>query len=119
MTDPLKAGDNSPAGPADTAADLAGELLRVVQSVAGVSTAYPAQPLWQSIAGAALSVVTGEAPPLISVAIIDDVVTVKARIGVSTSRPAPEVARDVADAVRKHLLPRSAAVDVSVVKVGT
>ena len=97
---------------------MADELLGVVQSVDGVTAVYPAQPLWQSIAGAALSVVTGGTPALITLTDDAGVLAVKARIAVGTSRPAPAVAREVAEAVRKHLLPRPAAVDVSVVKVG-
>ncbi len=121
MTEPLEVGDIAPASASGTWADLGGlaeQLLGVVQSVDGVIAVYPAQPLWQSIAGAALSVVTGDAPALITLTDDAGLLTVKTRIAVGTSRPAPTVAREVAEAVRRHLLPRPAAVDVSVVKVG-
>jgi hypothetical protein len=124
MTEPLEAGDAASGHASDaggTSADLGGlaeELLGVVQSVEGVSAVYPAQPLWQTIAGAALSVVTGDTPALITLTDHAGVLAVKTRIAVGTSRPAPAVARDVAQAVRGHLLPQPAAVDVSVVKVG-
>ncbi len=127
MTESLEAGDSQPAAAvpaaisaaAATSAALAEELLGVVQSVEGVSAVYPAQPLWQSIAGAALSALTGESPSLITLTDDAGVLAVKTRIAVVTSRPAPTVAREVVQAVRRHLLPRPAAVDVSVVKVGT
>lgn len=116
MTEPLDAAGSSAS---TTPTGLAEELLDVVQSVPGVSAVYPAQPLWQSIAGSALSAVTGEPLPVIGLTDTAGTLAVKARIGVSTPRPAPAVARDVADAIRRHLLPRAAAVEVSVVKVGS
>ncbi|MFE4195588.1 hypothetical protein ACFRJ9_06970 [Paenarthrobacter sp. NPDC056912] len=97
---------------------LAEELLGVVLAVDGVTSVFPAQPMWQSIAGAALSAVTGDPIPLVGVD-DGDTLAVKVRIGVGTSRPAPAACREVADAVRSYLLPRAAAVDVSVVKIGT
>ena len=121
MTEPMDVGAAAPASASGASADLgilAEQLLGVVQSVEGVSSVYPAQPLWQSIAGAALSVVTGDTPALITLTDEAGVLAVKTRIAVGTSRPAPAVAREVAEAVRRHLLPRPAAVDVSVVKVG-
>ncbi|MFJ4229285.1 hypothetical protein ACIPY0_19410 [Paenarthrobacter nicotinovorans] len=96
---------------------LAVELLGVVQAVDGVTTVYPAQPLWQSIAGAAVAAVTGEAQPLIALSRHGDDVAVKARIGVGILRPAPEVAREVAAAVRRHLGNASAVVEILVVKI--
>ncbi|MCP1411330.1 hypothetical protein [Paenarthrobacter sp. A20] len=122
MTEPLEVGDAAPASVSGTWVELGGlaeQLLGVVQAVEGVSAVYPAQPLWQSIAGAALSALTGETPSLISLTDDAGVLAVKMRIAVATSRPAPVVAREVAEAVRRHLLPRPAAVEVSVVKVGT
>ncbi|SDX24048.1 hypothetical protein SAMN04487912_10933 [Arthrobacter sp. cf158] len=121
MTEPMDVGAAAPASASAASADLgilAEQLLGVVQSVEGVSSVYPAQPLWQSIAGAVLSVVTGDTPALITLTDEAGVLAVKTRIAVGTSRPAPAVAREVAEAVRRHLLPRPAAVDVSVVKVG-
>ncbi|KUM35812.1 hypothetical protein [Arthrobacter sp. EpRS71] len=96
---------------------VAEELLRVIQAVEGVTAVYPAQPLWQSIAGAAIAAVTGESLPLVAVSGDADPLAVKVRIGVGTVLPAPKVARKVAEAVRNHLLPRPAAVEVYVVKV--
>ncbi|MFF2844242.1 hypothetical protein [Paenarthrobacter sp. NPDC057981] len=97
---------------------LADELLGVVQAVDGVTTVYPAQPLWQSIAGAAVAAVTGEAQPLIGLSGNGDDVAVRVRIGVGILRPAPEVAREVAAAVRGHLGNASAVVEILVVKIG-
>jgi len=108
--------------------DLAGELLGIVQAVDGVHSVYPAQPLWQSIAGAAMAAVTGEALPLIALngpggpggpGGPADMLTVKVRIGVEGSRPAPEVTREAAGAIRKYLHPRTAVVEISVVKLGS
>ncbi|MEO3941212.1 hypothetical protein V3C41_09045 [Paenarthrobacter nicotinovorans] len=96
---------------------LAEELLGVVQAVDGVHAVYPAQPLWQSIAGAAIAAVTGEALPLIGLAETAGVLAVKVRIGVDASRPAPAVTREAAAAIRQHLLPRAAVVEISVVKL--
>lgn len=96
---------------------LAEELLGVVQAVDGVHAVYPAQPLWQSIAGAAIAAVTGEALPLIGLAETAGVLAVKVRIGVDGSRPAPVVTREAAAAIRQHLLPRAAVVEISVVKL--
>lgn len=103
--------------PADAPSAVAEELLRVIQAVEGVTAVYPAQPLWQSIAGAAIAAVTGESLPLVAVSGGADPLAVKVRIGVGTVLPAPKVARKVAEAVRNHLLPRPAAVEVFVVKV--
>ncbi|WP_314325900.1 hypothetical protein [Paenarthrobacter ilicis] len=123
MTEPLEAADTNaatrpPAVASIPAPGLAEDLLAVVNAVAGVSAVYPSQPLWQSIAGAAMSAVTGDAVPLIGVTESKGALSVKARIGVSAPHPAPAVAREVAAAVRRHLLPRRAAVDVSVVQMG-
>ncbi|BCW42402.1 MULTISPECIES: hypothetical protein [unclassified Paenarthrobacter] len=96
---------------------LADELLGIVQAVEGVSAVYPAQPLWQSIAGAAVAAVTGEQLPLISLAGEDGVVAVKARIGVGSLLPAPQVAREVAAAIRRHLGNVPAVVEVLVAKI--
>lgn len=115
MTEHLEPGSIQSAGASPAVAE---ELLGVIQGVEGVSAVYPAQPLWQSIAGAAMAAVTGEILPLVSVTGDGDALEVKARIGVGTLRPAPSVAREVAGAVRTHLLPRDAAVEVYVVKVG-
>ncbi|ABM10227.1 hypothetical protein [Arthrobacter sp. Rue61a] len=115
MTEPAETANHSHAV---ISADVAKELLGIVQAVAGVVSVYPAQPLWQSIAGAAVAAITGEALPLIGVTVSPDGVAVKARIGVGTVRPAPEVAREAAAAVRQHLHPASAAVEILVVKIG-
>ncbi|MDR6638405.1 hypothetical protein [Paenarthrobacter nitroguajacolicus] len=115
MTEPLEAAESSASTPPT---GLAVELLDVVQSLPGVSAVYPAQPLWQSIAGAALSAVTGEDLAPISLTDTAETLAVKARIGVNTPHPAPAVAREVAQAIRTHLLPRAAVVEVYVVKVG-
>lgn len=98
--------------------ELAAELLQIITAVDGVTAVYPAQPLWQSIAGAAVSAVTGEAAPTVAVAASGDSLAVKARIGVGGPRPAPEVARAVAGAIRQHLSPRRCAVEVVVVQIG-
>ncbi|UOD82896.1 hypothetical protein [Paenarthrobacter ureafaciens] len=97
---------------------LAEELLGVVQAVDGVTAVFPAQPLWQSIAGAAAAAVTGEQQPLVGLSGQGEGIGVKVRIGVGIHRPAPEVARDVAAAVRKHLRNASTVVEVLVVKIG-
>ena len=46
---------------------LPAELRAVIEAVHGVTAVYPARPLWQTIAGAARSAVTGEAPPAVDV----------------------------------------------------
>ncbi|MFC8040993.1 hypothetical protein ACFUOZ_16695 [Paenarthrobacter sp. NPDC057355] len=97
---------------------LAEELLGVVQGVDGVMAVYPAQPFWQSIAGAAVAAVTGEQLPLIGLSGHGDGIAVKARIGVGILRPAPEVAREAAAAVRRRLGNKSAVVEILVVKIG-
>ncbi|MET4542236.1 hypothetical protein ABIE37_004041 [Arthrobacter bambusae] len=124
MTEFLEAANTSPAGgspggSAGASTDLAEELLGLVQAVDGVHSVYPAQPLWQSIAGAALAAVTGETLPLIGLTETAEVLAVKVRIGVNASRPAPAVTREAAGAIRRHLLPRAAAVEISVVKLGS
>ncbi|MDI2034910.1 hypothetical protein [Paenarthrobacter nitroguajacolicus] len=65
-----------------------------------------------------MAAVTGESLPLISLTTPGGGLAVKARIGVGILRPAPEVAREVVAAVRGHLGNATAAVEVSVVKVG-
>lgn len=97
---------------------LAAELQQIIAAVDGVSALYPAQPLWQSIAGAALAAVTGEPLPPVIVAASGDGLTVKARIGVDRAYPAPEVTRAVAGAIRQHLRPQRCAVEVVVVQIG-
>ena len=107
--------------PAGLPAELPAELQAVIAAVDGVTAVYPARPLWQTIAGAARSAVTGDAQAPVDV---DDsgaattVTTVKARIGVSGAHPAPDVARAVAAAVRRHLSPRPVTVQVAIVQVG-
>lgn len=100
------------------AGELAAELQQIIATVDGVATLYPAQPLWQTIAGAARSAVTGESVPTVAVASNGDALTVKARIGVATDRPAPDVVRAVAGAIRQHLSPRPCTVQVVVVQIG-
>lgn len=122
MTEQLEPGSISPIAGSRASADVAEELLLVIQAVEGVTAVYPAQPLWQSIAGAAMAAVTGETLPLVGIngtAGTTDTLVVKARIGVEGSRPAPEVTREAARAIRKHLLPRAAVVEISVVKMGS
>ncbi|MGR0161954.1 hypothetical protein [Paenarthrobacter nitroguajacolicus] len=119
MTERFEPASISPASVDPVAPSAAAEeLLRVIQAVEGVTGVYPSQPLWQSIAGAAIAAVTGESLPLVAISGDADTLAVKVRIGVGTVLPAPKVAREVADAVRKHLLPRASAVEVYVVKVG-
>ena len=106
---------NEPALPGDAASgDLAAELERVILAVDGVTDVYPARPLWQSIAGAARSAVTGAPPTAIQVEPAGTAAEVRARIGISGVRPAPDVARAVAAAVRAHLSPRTVTVRVQV-----
>lgn len=102
-------------------AALPAELRAVIEAVHGVTAVYPARPLWQTIAGAARSAVTGEAPPAVDV--IDSGAgatpsTVRTRIGVSGAYPAPEVARAVAVAVRRHFSPHPVNVHVGIVQIG-
>lgn len=47
-----------------------------------------------------------------------DRLTVKARIGVGLTRPAPDVTRAVAGAVRQYLGPRPCTVEITVVQIG-
>ncbi|BCW60777.1 hypothetical protein [Arthrobacter sp. StoSoilB20] len=117
VTGPVTAPTASAIPAPATVTVLAEELLGVVQAVDGVHAVYPAQPLWQSIAGAAIAAVTGEALPLIGLAETAGVLAVKVRIGVDASRPAPVVTREAAAAIRQHLLPRAAVVEISVVKL--
>lgn len=110
MNQPLLPGDTTPGG-------LAAELRDVILAVDGVSDVFPARPLWQNIAGAARSAATGEPLPVVHVEVGGEAVDVMTRVGVSTVRPAPEVARSVAAAVRGHISPRTATVRVQVVQV--
>ncbi|RKR15532.1 hypothetical protein [Arthrobacter oryzae] len=119
MTEPLSPGDGTHA---PDAAALAAELQSVIEAVAGVTAVYPARPLWQTIAGAARSAVTGEARSRVDVASSDTgrpVTAVKVRIGVSGAHPAPHVARAVAAAVRQHLSPHPVTVQVGIVQIGS
>jgi hypothetical protein len=131
MTEPLRPGDGAPNPhlaenaaknaadiPGESAAGLAVELRQVLHAVEGVQTLYPAQPLWQGIAGAAYSAATGEARTPVAVSISADAVSVKTRIGVSAGHRAPDVARSAASAVRSYLHPRTCAVEVIVVQIG-
>lgn len=122
MTEPLRPGDGAPNIPAiepaaSATAGLAAELQRVLQAVEGVQTLYPAQPLWQSIAGAAYSAAIGEARTPVAVGASGDTLTVKTRLGVSAAHSAPDVARSAASAVRSYLHPRTCAVEVIVVQI--
>ena len=110
MNQPLLPGDTTPGG-------VAAELREVILAVDGVSEVFPARPLWQNIAGAARSAVTGEPLPVVHVEFGGEAVDVMTRVGVSTLRPAPDVARSVAAAVRAHLSPRSATVRVQIVQI--
>lgn len=110
MNQPLLPGDTTPAG-------LAAELRDVILDVDGVAEVFPARPLWQNIAGAARSAVTGEPLPVVQVEFDGEAVDVLTRIGVNTARPAPAVVRSVAAAIREHLGPRTATVRVQLVQV--
>lgn len=123
MTEPLRPGDGAPHLPAvepaaDATAGLAAELQRVLQAVEGVQSLYPAQPLWQSIAGAAYAAATGEARIPVAVGTSGDIITVKTRLGVNAAHRAADVARSAASAVRSYLHPRTCAVEVIVVQIG-
>ena len=123
MTQPLPPGDGAPAALPDGAlpVDLPAGLQAIIEAVDGVTAVYPASPLWQTIAGAARSAVTGEAPSSVDVADSGAgaaTPTVRTRIGVSGAYPAPEVARAVAAAVRRHLGPHPVNVQVGVVQIG-
>jgi hypothetical protein len=97
---------------------LPAALQEIIQSVDGVTAVYPARPLWQTIAGAARSAVTGERQWAVDVDTSGGATTVRTRIGVSGARPAPEVARAVAAAVRRYLGPRTVTVQVAIVQIG-
>ncbi len=119
MTEPLPPGDGTPA---PDAVQLAVELQAIIEAVDGVTAVYPARPLWQTIAGAARSAVTGEAHTPVDVARSGadaPVTAVKVRIGVSGAYPAPHVARAVAAAVRQHLSPHPVTVQVRIVQIGS
>ena len=128
MTQPLPPGDRTPEdrtpaplGAGALAAELPAELQAIVEAVDGVTAVYPARPLWQTIAGAARSAVTGEAPAPVDVATSGAgtaVTTVTVRIGVSGAYPAPDVARAVAAAVRRRLSPHPVSVQVGIVRIG-
>ena len=130
MTQPLPPGDRTPEdrtpaplGAGALAAELPAELQAIVEAVDGVTAVYPARPLWQTIAGAARSAVTGEAPAPVDVATSGTgtgaaVTTVTVRIGVSGAYPAPDVARAVAAAVRRRLSPHPVSVQVGIVRIG-
>ncbi|MGO4805905.1 hypothetical protein AB4089_12330 [Arthrobacter sp. 2MCAF15] len=127
MTEPLPPLDGGtgqdPAGPAaelpaELPAGLAAELQVVIQAVDGVTAVYPARPLWQTIAGAARSAVTGEPEPPVDVSATGDAVAVRTRIGVSGAHPSPDVARAVAAAVRQHLGDHRVIVQVGIAQIG-
>lgn len=121
MTEPMvPPGGASAPMPAGTQSleTLAAELQQLVMAVDGVSALYPAHPLWQTIAGAAFSAVTGAPLPPVAVAESGDGVKIKLRLGVGAPHSAPHVARAVASAIRQHLGPRPCAVEVAVVQIG-
>ena len=108
----------------------ADELYEVIRSVDGVTAVYPARPAWQNIAGAALSAVTGvQLPPVLVLPGAEapgalpgaeapgTTAEVRTRIGVSSAHRAPDVCRDVAAAVRRHLDPLTVTVDVQVAAI--
>ncbi|KIS26103.1 hypothetical protein TV39_19070 [Arthrobacter sp. SPG23] len=99
----------------------ADELYEVIRSVDGVTAVYPARPAWQNIAGAALSAVTGvQLPPVLVLPGAEAPGTtaeVRTRIGVSSAHRAPDVCRDVAAAVRRHLDPLTVTVNVQVAAI--
>ena len=113
MTKSLPGGENTA-----LCAMASSELQAVILAVDGVTALFPAQPLWQSIVGAAVSAVSGEAVPPVVVATGPDGVTVKARIGVDAVHQAPDVVRSVARAVRHYVHPRRCTVEVVVVQLG-
>ncbi|MBP1134452.1 hypothetical protein JOE31_000684 [Arthrobacter sp. PvP023] len=96
-------------------------LYEVIRSVDGVTAVYPARPAWQNIAGAALGAATGvQLPPVLvlaSAAAPGTTAEVRTRIGVSSAHRAPDVCREVAAAVRRHLEPLSVTVDVQVAAI--
>ncbi|WP_208750020.1 hypothetical protein [Arthrobacter sp. PM3] len=116
MTEPLPPGSATPGVP--SGGGLSAALQEIIQSVDGVTAVYPARPLWQTIAGAARSAVSGERQWAVDVDTSGGATTVRTRIGVSGARPAPEVARAVAAAVRRHLDPGTATVNVGIVRIG-
>lgn len=115
MTEPFPPAGATPAMP--SGGTLAAALQEIIQAVDGVSAVYPALPLWQTIAGAARSAVTGERQLPVDVDTSGGAMTVRTRIGVGGTRPAPEVARAVAAAVRRHLGPRTVTVRVGIVQI--
>ncbi|WP_237563442.1 hypothetical protein [Arthrobacter sp. H-02-3] len=134
MTEPLLPGNGTPVAPpaaarssgvlaptAFSAASLPAQLREIILAVDGVTTVYPARPLWQTIAGAARSALGGATPSPVDVTEAGTgtaVTTVKARIGVSGAYPAPDVARAVAAAVRQHFSPQPVSVEVAIVHIG-
>jgi hypothetical protein len=104
-----------------SAASPPAQLQEVILAVDGVTTVYPARPLWQTIAGAARSAAGAATPSPVDVTESGTgtvVTTVKARIGVSRAYPAPDVARAVAAAVRRHFSPQPVSVEVAIVHFG-
>jgi hypothetical protein len=110
MNQPSRSGDATAGGPA-------AELREVILAVDGVAEVYPARPLWQTIAGAARSAVTGEPLPAVLVEFAGAAAVVRTRVGVSGVLPAPDVARAVAAAIRTHLGPQPATVQVQIVQI--
>ena len=130
MTEPLLPGNGTPVAPPAAArssgvlapaASPPAQLQAIILAVDGVTTVYPARPLWQTTAGAARSAVGGATPSPVDVTESGTgtaVTTVKARIGVSGANPAPDAARAVTAAVRRHFSPQPVSVDVAIVHIG-
>jgi len=80
-------------------------LHRLILDIPGVTTLYPADPPWQPAATGTADTLTGTSPPDPSVAVrtTAGATSVHVRVGVDTTRPAPETARQVAAAIRHDL----------------
>ncbi len=106
------------AGPLPSpSASLAAQLQAGVLAVEGVSSTYPSQPLWKAFAADAVAAVMKDAAPHVDIAAAGDGFRVSVRIGVGPDHHAPEVGRAVAGAIRRHLAPHPAEVQVSIVKI--
>lgn len=111
---------NQPVVPGDaTPGDLAAELQDLIMAVDGVTEIYPARPHWQTIAGTARAAVTGAPLPAVHADLAGAGAEVRTRIGIGGVRPAPDVARAVAAAVRAHLSPRTVTVRVQIAQIRT
>lgn len=79
---------------------------QVALTVPGVATVYPADPAWHNAlrqAGAVLNLPGDGAARFAACTLDEATATVRVRIGVTRHAPAPQVARDVAAAIRALL----------------